>query len=125
MQARKHAKLTQVQAAKGVQMAQGTLAQLEIGGKGSSYTVQLAELYGVSANWLASNKGKMISGGGGTPRSMTAQKLVSPKKNNDLENVIKLLTLFISATAQDKQHIMDAAEQIKHLRGDASNDETT
>lgn len=58
-QARKHAKLTQINAAKAVKMSQGTLAELEQEGQGSSYTAQLAEIYGVNPNWLATGKGQM------------------------------------------------------------------
>jgi transcriptional regulator with XRE-family HTH domain len=57
--ARKAAKLTQVQAAKKVGMAQGTLAEAETSGSGSAYTAQLAALYGVRAGWLADGAGEM------------------------------------------------------------------
>jgi len=56
--AREAAKLTQKQAAKKVGMAQSTLAEAEISGKRSGYTPQLAELYGVSAKWLATGNGE-------------------------------------------------------------------
>ena len=49
--------LTQMQAAERVGMSQGTLAEAEITGKRSGYTSQLAALYGVSAEWLATGKG--------------------------------------------------------------------
>lgn len=42
-------------------MSQGTLAELELDGQGSSYTAQLAAVYGVNPNWLATGKGKMLS----------------------------------------------------------------
>jgi transcriptional regulator with XRE-family HTH domain len=51
--ARKKAKLTQVKLAKAAGMAQGTLAELEWDGQGSSYTPMLAAACGVSAEWLA------------------------------------------------------------------------
>lgn len=51
--ARKKAKLTQVKLAKAAGMAQGTLAELEWEGQGSSYTPMLAAACGVSAEWLA------------------------------------------------------------------------
>lgn len=51
--ARKKAKLTQVKLAKAAGMSQGTLAELEWEGQGSSYTPMLASACGVSAEWLA------------------------------------------------------------------------
>lgn len=51
--ARKAAKLTQVKLAELAGMAQGTLAELEWIGQGSSYTPMLAAACGVSAEWLA------------------------------------------------------------------------
>lgn len=62
LQARKHAKLTQVELAKRVGMSQGTYAELEKNGNGSSYTPAIAEVCGVSTNWLAYNKGEMVAG---------------------------------------------------------------
>lgn len=59
--ARKHAKMAQIPAAKAVGMSQGTLAELELDGQGSSYTAQLAAVYGVNPNWLATGKGRMLS----------------------------------------------------------------
>lgn len=56
--AREAAGLTQEQVAKKVGMAQSTLAEAEISGKRSGYVPQLAELYRVNANWLATGKGK-------------------------------------------------------------------
>ena len=42
-------------------MSQGTYGELERSGKkGSSYTVQLAAFFGVSAEWLATGKGDMV-----------------------------------------------------------------
>lgn len=55
--ARQAAGLTQQQAAKKVGMAQSSLAEAEISGKRSGYVSQLAELYRVPANWLATGKG--------------------------------------------------------------------
>ena len=53
---REAANLTQEIAAKKVGMAQSTLAEAEISGKRSGYTSQLADLYDVSAKWLATGK---------------------------------------------------------------------
>jgi transcriptional regulator with XRE-family HTH domain len=51
--ARKAAGLTQKQAAAAVGMSQSNLAELEKKAGSSGYTVQLAALYNVSAEWLA------------------------------------------------------------------------
>ncbi len=59
-QARKHAKLTQVQAAKRVGVSQGTLSELEQTATGSSYTPQFALVYGVNSLWLADGTGDML-----------------------------------------------------------------
>jgi transcriptional regulator with XRE-family HTH domain len=55
--ARKRLKLTQKVAAGKVGMSQGTLAELERDGQGSSYTPALAALYEVNSVWLATGKG--------------------------------------------------------------------
>lgn len=60
LQARKHAQMTQVQAAKAVGMSQGTYAELEKTGNGSSFTVSLAKAYGVNPEWLATGSGEML-----------------------------------------------------------------
>lgn len=63
-EARKNAGLSQAQVKKKTGMAQATLSELENTANGSSYTAQLAALYGVSALWLAEGKGesKSVSG---------------------------------------------------------------
>jgi SOS-response transcriptional repressor LexA len=59
-QARKRAGLTQSQLSKKAGMAQATLAELERVGTGSSYTPAIADLCGVSVNWLAYGRGDML-----------------------------------------------------------------
>jgi phage repressor protein C with HTH and peptisase S24 domain len=61
LQARKHARLTQVQLAKAVGMSQGTLAEAEKTASGSSFTAQLAAATGVHPEWLASGCGDMLA----------------------------------------------------------------
>lgn len=56
-EARTAAGMTQEDAAKDAGMSQSTLAEAEISGKRSGFTVQLAALYKVSAAWLATGKG--------------------------------------------------------------------
>lgn len=53
------AKLTQAQLSKQVGMAQGTLAELERVGTGSSFTPAIADICGVNVNWLAYGRGEM------------------------------------------------------------------
>ncbi|MEH3087416.1 MAG: LexA family transcriptional regulator [Xylophilus ampelinus] len=67
LQARKHARLTQVQLARAVGMAQGTLAEAEKTASGSSYTAQLAAATGVRPAWLASGEGDMLAGKSSEP----------------------------------------------------------
>jgi transcriptional regulator with XRE-family HTH domain len=61
--ARKHAKLTQIELAKAVGMAQSTLGELEYVGNGSTYTAQIAKACGVRPDWLARGEGAMIDSG--------------------------------------------------------------
>ena len=58
-EARKKAKLTQQQVREKIGISQGTLSELETDAHGSSYTPALAELYGVSALYLAEGKGSI------------------------------------------------------------------
>lgn len=63
-QAREAAGLSQVDAAKAIGVAQGTIGELEKIGLGSAYTTQFAALYRVSPQWLADGKGsrRAVSG---------------------------------------------------------------
>jgi transcriptional regulator with XRE-family HTH domain len=58
--ARKHAKLTQTEAARRVGMIQGTLSGLEATAEGSTLVVKFAKVYGVSPYWLALGEGPMV-----------------------------------------------------------------
>lgn len=60
VQARKHARLTQVQLAQAVGVAQSTIGEAEKKGFGSSYTPQIAAACGVSPHWLATGDGPMV-----------------------------------------------------------------
>ena len=61
--ARKHAKLTQVDLAEKINVAQASLSHLENSGFSSSHTVQIATACGVSAHWLATGEGDMVPTG--------------------------------------------------------------
>ena len=61
LDSRRHAGLTQVQLAKAAGMSHGNYAELEKVGVGSSFTPQIAEACGVSAHWLATGDGQMLS----------------------------------------------------------------
>jgi transcriptional regulator with XRE-family HTH domain len=54
--ARKAAGMTQPQVAERLGMSQGTIAELEKKGQGSSRTIEFAALYGVDAGWLATGE---------------------------------------------------------------------
>jgi len=60
-QARERAGFTQPELASKIPMAQSTLASAESGGDGSRLTAQLAHHCGVSAYWLATGEGEMLS----------------------------------------------------------------
>lgn len=59
--ARTDRKMTQMKVAKAIGISQGTLTQLETTSNGSTHTAQLAKLYGVDANWLATGEGGKAS----------------------------------------------------------------
>lgn len=59
LEARKAAKLTQVQLAKAAGMSQANYAELEKSGQGSAFTPKIAYLCGVSVEWLAYGTGEM------------------------------------------------------------------
>lgn len=61
LHARKHAKKTQVQTANAVGMSQGSYAELEKIGQGSTFTVAIAKFFGVNPEWLESGKGGMLA----------------------------------------------------------------
>lgn len=57
--ARKHAGLTQMEVRKALNISQGTLSELEGTAASSGSVVEYAQLYGVSAVWLATGAGDM------------------------------------------------------------------
>ncbi|AFT90420.1 helix-turn-helix domain-containing protein [Paraburkholderia phenoliruptrix] len=62
LRARKNRGFTQKQVEMHVGIAQSNLAELELKGTGSSFTVSLALLYGVNPVWLALGKGPVTGG---------------------------------------------------------------
>jgi len=60
--ARKDKGLTQKQVERLIGIAQSNLAELEVKGTGSGFTVALAVLYGVNPVWLALGKGPQAGG---------------------------------------------------------------
>lgn len=110
--ARKYAKLTQINAAKLVKMAQGTLAELELEGQGSSYTAQLAETYGVNPNWLATGKGDMLAKDGllpAQPKNELSKHAVPQQESHELTDALTLLELFSRATPAGRSSILQTA----------------
>jgi len=61
LQARKHAKLSQIELSEAVGMSQGTYGALEREGQGSSYTAAIARKCGVNGDWLADGVGEMLT----------------------------------------------------------------
>lgn len=60
-QARKHAKLTQVELAKAIDTSQGAISDLENGrNESSTNLVQMAKVMGVNPTWLATGEGEML-----------------------------------------------------------------
>jgi transcriptional regulator with XRE-family HTH domain len=87
--ARSSAKITQEAAAKAVGMrSQSTLAEAELTGKRSGFTPQLAELYKVSAKWLATGKGERHLGYP-TNHTNTAMAAKEPQPLSDLERELQ------------------------------------
>jgi transcriptional regulator with XRE-family HTH domain len=104
-QARTDAGITQEAAAKAVGMkSQSTLAEAETTGKRSGFTTQLAELYKVSASWLATGSGSMrpsTQPSIATAHSAQSQTPISAPQS----------PLMIAATRLDRaQHIPDAVK---------------
>lgn len=62
LEARTRAGLTQVQASEALGISQGTLAELERKGEGSTLVVHFAKLYRCAPEWLALGDGTMESG---------------------------------------------------------------
>lgn len=62
LEARKEAKLTQMQVCKALDISQGTLSEAEHVANTSGHTPRFAELYRVSATWLATGEGDRRSG---------------------------------------------------------------
>ena len=112
-EARKHARMTQINAAKAVKMSQGTLAELENDGIGSSYTAQLADIYKVDANWLATGKGRMLdSTVQSVPENPANVELVVgiPETYVDAADFAKLVDLFARSTRHGRINILESAE---------------
>jgi len=118
VQARKHAKLTQEVAAKRAGMAQSTLGELEMEGQGSTFTAQLAEIYSVNPNWLATGRGEMLGKDveAAPPRVATVLPIPAPE-NQELNDAIRLLELFSQASANGKSFILTAAINAEKASG--------
>lgn len=60
--AREHRRITQMQLAAGIGVAQSTIGSAERQGEGSRYTAQIAEFLRVNPTWLATGQGGMLDG---------------------------------------------------------------
>lgn len=86
--ARTRAGLSQTAAAKAVGMSQAAYGAAETTGQGSTKTAQLAALYGVNADWLATGTGEML-GPVGTS---------TPQQPDELEHALRVLARLLSTT---------------------------
>lgn len=75
--ARKLAKLTQVQLSEAVGMSQAAISELEKIGQGSALTPAIAEKCGVSVNWLAYGTGDMLAKEQAKPASTLSQNAMA------------------------------------------------
>jgi transcriptional regulator with XRE-family HTH domain len=115
--ARKKAKLTQIAAAKKIGMSQGTLAELENEGKGSSYTAALAALYGVDSYWLATGKGE--------PHRKEGQPQLVAKQDSEVvtaAEIIELAEAYVKLSKARRTIIMESTKAAAALvdRGERS-----
>ena len=99
LEARKHAKLTQVQLAKAVGMSQANYAELESKGQGSSFTPKIAGVCGVNVDWLAYNTSEMLS-----PNSNAGSKIE--------EYGAHLMTLLAAIPEDDREGYFLAASRL-------------
>ncbi|WP_080434428.1 helix-turn-helix domain-containing protein [Burkholderia ubonensis] len=90
LRARRKRGLSQKQVEMHVGIAQSNLAELELKGTGSGFTVALALLYGVNPVWLALGKGPMTG-------TMPAPEWLEPLTSDELEIVRKFVDDLIAA----------------------------
>jgi transcriptional regulator with XRE-family HTH domain len=89
--ARKQAGLSQAQVAKLLKLHRPSITEAEAGRRNVSATelAKLAEIYGVSLNWLVSTNPDCADGS--NDRIQLAARELAKLKNNDLERVLELL----------------------------------
>ena len=88
--ARKHAKLTQVELCQLVGMSQGTFGFLERQGQTSGYTPAIAKVCGVSVQWLAYGEGQMLGPELAAPPQVMIDPLVARRAFivDDIEDLL-------------------------------------
>lgn len=107
--AREHAQMTQIQAAKRVGMSQGTLGEAENSGNRSAYTAQLATLYGVNPNWLATGNGRMLDSDN-SGRYMMPVPTPPEKEGADIVGeILNLIGAYRDADKEGRAMIMSSA----------------
>jgi len=99
---------------------------LEMEGQGSTFTAQLAEIYGVNSTWLATGKGEMLGkdNESAAPSRLVPVTEVAEPQNQDLDDAIKLLALFSQATITGKSFILAAANAAEKFVGRKNNAST-
>lgn len=113
--ARVDAGFSQEEAAKAAGMkSQGTLSEAEISGKRSGFTSQLATLYKVNADWLATGKGSK------EPTAQQALQLVRDPILDDLDALppheAEIFRIQIRAAADIQQAKQRAAQEVSRSR---------
>ena len=89
--ARKQAGLSQAQVAKILNLHRPSISEAEAGRRNVTATelAKLAEIYGVSLDWLGCTNTDL--GGGANDKIQLAARELAKLKNNDLEKVLALL----------------------------------
>jgi len=86
VEARTRAGYSQTAAAKAVGMSQSAYGAAETTGQGSTKTSQLAALFGVSAEWLATGSGEMADGAS------------TPQQPDEMEHALQVIARVLSTT---------------------------
>lgn len=125
IRAREHAGLTQTALAKAVGMAQSSYGEAETTANSSRKTAQLAARCGVSPEWLATGKGKMLDAQAPAeearadelPRALNvvAESLA---KSDRFARVWPKVSRLLSAVAEEPEQFANFAHQVRPLLPD-------
>lgn len=99
--------MTQPQVAERLGMSQGTIAELEKKGQGSSRTIEFAALYGVDAGWLATGEESGLVAPPAPPAGFEDRREVSESDWG------LLMDVKIATTEKEKQEIRERAAELR------------